>query len=476
MKNNYLTYLLFILLLACSKENGTSEPIPDGTGTLKACFTLSSDTISVGQELEITSCSVAAFSFLYDFGSAGSSLKEHPKVVFAQEGDYTIRLTVTDERQNQDTFSKSVHVTPSPETSKYIYPSIANGFAAFPLSLGTDPISDKPYYIEILEDLVGLGGTKFNYVELDAVYNPTSHYIADKQFNTKTAFANFRSNGDKNFHFARTLPDFYGSLEISYNSSWNILAQLNSATKLSYGHLTAGSDFIYFGSQKEGDFYKAAIEKRNASGDIFEVILKQSTMPDALYGAMVKTPTGYIAYGGTFTLNSGTPQVADYKPILVFMDTDFTVLSSMVYEGTVMASKISTADDLNTGFHLAQLANGNLVMYANGELIVANASGNRLMSTYFEGTKNPQALISLGDSFVLSTDGHLRKFDALGNQIKESAYPGNYMPGLIEMNNQLFFVAGYDTSDEVEGFGNIPTTKLFYGLLDKELNLADLNP
>lgn len=476
MKNNYLTYLTLILLFSCSKESGTTEGTPGEPSALKACFTISTDNISIGQELEITSCSVAAVSFLYDFGSAGSSLKEHPKVVFLEEGDYTIQLTVTDEDRNRDTFSRSVHVNQASETSKYIYPNIVNGFTGFPLSLGIDPLSNRPYYIETSEDLVGLGGSKFNYVELDADFNPTSHYIADKQFNTKIAFLNFRTNGDKNFHFSRTLPDFYGSLEITYNSSWGILGSLNSATKLNYGYLMDAGNVIFYGSQKEGGFYKAAIEKRNASGDIFEVILKGFTMPDALFGAMIKTVNGYIAYGGIFTMNNGAPQITGYKPILVFMDTNFTVTSSMVYEDSVLDTKIGSDDDLDASFHLVQLSNGNLAMYGNGELIVADASGNILKSTYFTGTKNPQALISLGNTFVLSTDGHLRKFDALGNQIKDLAYPGNYMPELIETNNNLFFVAGYGTIDVVEGLGNLPVTKLFYGLLDKELNLINLNP
>jgi hypothetical protein len=128
--------------------------------------------------------------------------------------------------------------------------------------------------------------------------------------------------------------------------------------------------------------------------------------------------------------------------------------------------KISSADDLNGSYHLAQLSNGNIVMYGNGELIVSDASGTMIASSYFDGTKNNQALISLGDSFILSSDNYLRKFDASGNQIKELKYNGNYLPEILEISNTLFFAAGYDTGGEI---------KMFYGSSDKDLNLINLN-
>ncbi len=158
------------------------------------------------------------------------------------------------------------------------------------------------------------------------------------------------------------------------------------------------------------------------------------------------------------------------------MDNSFGITASMVYEDSVLDSKISDVDDLNGRYHLAQLSNGNIVMYGNGELIVADASGTKLKSAYYNGSKNPQALISLGSSFVISTNEQLIKFDAQGNQLKTLAYPGNYMPNIIEKNNQLFFAAGYDSEDTVMGTATIPVVKLVYGLLDKELNLLTLNP
>jgi hypothetical protein len=105
-------------------------------------------------------------------------------------------------------------------------------------------------------------------------------------------------------------------------------------------------------------------------------------------------------------------------------------------------------------------------MYSHGELIVSDASGSMLNTNYYDGTKNNQAMISLGDSFVLSSDQYLRKFNSGGSQTKELKYNGNYLPELIEISNTLFFAAGYDVDGEI---------KMFYGATDTDLNLIDLN-
>ncbi len=471
MKKIYLICLCVLLHFSCSKENINNDT--DSPILLKACFTLSKTSVIAGEELEITSCSVDAVSYVYNFGVAGTSVKENPKVTFLEEGNYTISLTVKDAKQNIDTFTKSVLV--SAPVSPYFYPTLPVGLHTFPLHMGINPINNKRYSVVVSEDLSGVSGAKFYFNELEENNSTTPQYIADKQFNTKNAFVNFLSNGDKNFNFSRTLPDFYGSQEITLNSTWGILNSLNSASKLNYGSISDGSNFIYYGTQKDGDFYTTAIEKRNPNGDIFEVVLNSLSDSDSMFGALIKSGTGYIAFGGVFIKNSLAPQISGYKPILVFMDTNFSVLSSTVFENSVLDSKISNADHLNSKYTLIQLTNGNLVMYTNGELLISDMTGNLIAQHYFEGTNNPQALISLGNSFILSTKEYLKKFDAQGTFLKELKYPGTYLPSFTEINNQLFFVAGYDTQETVEGLGSVSLTKILYGLVDKELNPINLN-
>jgi hypothetical protein len=116
---------------------------------------------------------------------------------------------------------------------------------------------------------------------------------------------------------------------------------------------------------------------------------------------------------------------------------------------------------------LEQLSSGALAMYANGELLVTDAEGNKVSSTYFSDTENNQALVAVEDNFIISTDLYLRKYNASGTVLNEIKYNGNYMPELLKIEDTLFFIAGYDVESEI---------KLFYGACDFDLTLIDLRP
>jgi len=462
MKHLYPLLFCILLIYSCSKDS--KDDGDPQTAELKACFEISKDTLNVGETLQITDCSKGASTYAYNFGNGETSAEVDPDVVYQDGGDFNIDLTVTSEEMETKTFSRQVHVTTA--ASKYIYPDIPNGFSALPLEAGINPSNGNIYSIELLEDNIGSGGAKYYYKELDASFNFTSNYIADKPFESNSAFINFYASGNMNFVFSRTLAGLYGTQEITFNSGWGFLTGINSATKHSYGYLPDGINSLYFGTEDDGGLYKVAVERRNASGDAFEVFLGDLGSNDAMIGDMIAAGDGYIAFGAVFTKNATTPQITDYKPVLIFYDSSLAITSNVVFETSVLDSKISSANDLNGSYHLEQLSNGNIVMYGNGELIVADASGNMLSSTYFEGTRNNQALISLGTSFVLSSENYLRKFDSTGSQIKELKYNGNYLPEILEISNTLFFAAGYDLDGEI---------KLFLGAADNDLNLIDLN-
>ncbi len=90
-----------------------------------------------------------------------------------------------------------------------------------------------------------------------------------------------------------------------------------------------------------------------------------------------------------------------------------------------------------------------------------------LARTTIRDTSNNQALVSLGDSFVISTDEYLRKFNTSGTQTAQLKYNGNHLPELINKDNVLFFITGYDLETEI---------KIFYGACDNDLTLIDLSP
>ena len=463
MRQLYPLLLGILFIYSCSKD--TDDGGDPKTTALEACFEINKDTLSIGEILQLTNCSKGATAYAYNFGNGESSEEDSPSISYQDSGDFNIVLTVSNEAMETKTFSKKVHVIS--HTSKYIYPDIPTGFSTVSLETGINPVTGNIYSIDLVEDHLGTGGSKYYYSELDASFNLTSNYIADKPFEANSAFINFYPGGNMNFVFSRTLAGLYGTQEITYTSSWGYLNGINSATKHSYGYLDDGINYLYFGTEEDNGLYKAAIERRNGSGDAFEVFRADLGTTDAMIGDMIRSGDGYIAFGGVFTKNATSPYIEDYKPVVIFYDSSLTVTSHVIFDSSVLDGKISSSNDLNGSYHVDQLNNGNIVMYGNGELIVADAAGSIIKTMFFEGTKNNQALISLGDSFILSTDNYLKKFDANGSLIKKLNYGGNYLPEILEVSNVLFFAAGYDQDGEI---------KMFYGSSDKNLNLIDLNP
>ena len=201
--------------------------------------------------------------------------------------------------------------------------------------------------------------------------------------------------------------------------------------------------------------------------DAFAVALNAFGPSDAMIGDMIPVDGGYVAFGAVFSKNVSLPYVSGYKPLLVFMDADLNVTGHVIYEDSALTGTFADCNGFNGSYQLTELSNGNLAMYANGELRVTDSGGNTLISEFFEGTSNIQALVSLGDSFVISTDEYLRKFNAAGAEMAKVKYNGNYLPELILKDNTLFFIAGYEQENEI---------KIFYGACDDDLKIIDLSP
>jgi PKD repeat protein len=465
MKKIYLLGLSLILLIACSKDSGSLiVDDPDGEGTLKACFELSATTVNVGEMLTVSNCSEGALTYAFDFGNGTSSELENPSFSYAEGGSYEITLTVSNEGETK---SQTKTVTVLVIEASYLFPEIPDGFTGLPLEAGINPSTGNIYTLELYQDNEGTGGSKFFYREFDEAFQYASNYIADKPYNSNSGFVNFYSNGRMNFVFSRTLGNLYGTQEVNYTSVWTLLNAISSATKHSYGALPNGSDYFYFGTQVDGGIYKTAVEKRNSSGDAFAVVLNAFGPADSMIGDMIPVDGGYAAFGAVFTKNLSLPYVSDYAPLLVFLDADLNVTGHVIYEDSALTGTVEDCNGFNGSYQLERLANGNLVMYANGELRVTDSEGNTLQKEFYEGTSKIQALKSLGNSFVISTDQYLRKFSPDGNQIGLLKYNGNYLPELIFKDNTLFFIAGYDQEDEI---------KIFYGACDQELQLIDLSP
>ena len=464
MKKNYLLILLLFALISCSKDSlEENNPDPDETA-LQACFEMSQETILTGEILQITSCSSGATEFLYDFGNGDASTKENPVIVYQDAGNYTIELTVSNDKGKTSSYDREINVVSN--EGFYYYPDIYEGFSSTPLELGVNPNTGNRYYIELLEDKVGSDGSKFYYRELSAELGSEGQYLADKPYNSNSAFVNFLPTGKQNFVFARTLNSLYGTQEVTYNLAWAFQNGIQSAKKHSYGALESEGNYLYYGTNKPADFHEAAIEIRNGNGDAFQVI--SNAIPDhenATIGDLIAVEGGFIAYGGVFKANAVPPYISEYYPLLIFFDDAYNITSHIIFEGSTLTGVVDASDDLNGSFHLEKLSNGNLVMYAMGELRITDATGITLFNQYFEETSNNQALVNIGDSFVISTRDYLKKFSASGSLLGELKYGGQIMPEILQDGDSLFFVAGYEDGELV---------KTFYGSTDLDLNLISL--
>jgi hypothetical protein len=78
---------------------------------LQADFTHEADLLKVSftDQSVCTGCTVS--SWAWEFGDGKSSAEQHPVHVYAQEGSYTVKLTVTNDKGQTDTVSKAVKVS-----------------------------------------------------------------------------------------------------------------------------------------------------------------------------------------------------------------------------------------------------------------------------------------------------------------------------------------------------------------------------
>lgn len=463
MKQRYFYFFFLTLLISCATEE-LDKSITDPDAELKACFQINKEVLAVGEDLVITNCSENATALEFNFGNGDTGTEENPVISYDESGEYIITLTVTNEDEESDTVTKTVNVISN--EAFFIYPVIEDGFSAYPLEAGIHPGSGNLYYIELLEDEVGSEGNKFYYREKVNDSTLNWYYLADKPQKSNSAFVNFYPGGNMNFVFSRTLDALYGTQEVTYNSGWAFVNGIQSAQKHSYGYLEDAGTYLYYGTEKVGDFYLSAVERRNSSGDAFEVFA--NAIPgheNATIGDMIEAGDGYIAFGGVFSKSDSSPYISDYKPLLIFFDSELNITSHVVFEETEISMETDSSNDLNGSFHLEQLANGNLAMYAMGQLLISTSEGAEVSSEYFEDSDNNQALYAMENSFIISTKDYLKKFDMNGNLLKELHYGGQYLPEIFDFEDSLYFVAGY----EEEGL-----VKLLYGATDENLNLIDL--
>ena len=107
-------FIAIILFFSCSRDSEEELKNPDAT--LKACFQAPS-AINVGEAVTFDSdCSENATTYSWDFGGQGSSTMANPSFEFANPGEVTIKLSVSNGSETQ-TYQTTVTVNGVLETS-----------------------------------------------------------------------------------------------------------------------------------------------------------------------------------------------------------------------------------------------------------------------------------------------------------------------------------------------------------------------
>lgn len=97
---------------------------------LVADFSMSTDTVDIGDTLYLTDQSITANSWIWSFGDGGSSTLQNPQHVYQSQGKYNVRLTVTDSNSCVRFVEKFVVVTNSIGTNELSFNN--NLFSLYP--------------------------------------------------------------------------------------------------------------------------------------------------------------------------------------------------------------------------------------------------------------------------------------------------------------------------------------------------------
>ncbi len=89
-----------------------------------ACFTVSSTTIKVGEEIAFNNCSLKAAGFNWDFGDGNTSLLENPTHIFSEAGVFSVKLVALN---SNGTSQKIISITV--ETAGVL---LSDGFEDYP--------------------------------------------------------------------------------------------------------------------------------------------------------------------------------------------------------------------------------------------------------------------------------------------------------------------------------------------------------
>ena len=115
---------LLTTLFACSSDDSIPNP--------ESCFNFNpTSDIKDGDQINFTSCSENANSYMWDFGDGSSSTQENPTHIYQTFGNFTITLTVSNST-GTDSTAKTISVAnQNPQFGKYFHENGYGGALEF---------------------------------------------------------------------------------------------------------------------------------------------------------------------------------------------------------------------------------------------------------------------------------------------------------------------------------------------------------
>ena len=262
---------------------------------------------------------------------------------------------------------------------------------------------------------------------------------------------------------------------IIVDANINVSAGTTNSARSYFGFIDDATTTLYYGISSDNH---PLIEKRDQGGNITEE-KKYDTLENSFVGGLVKTSTGFMGYGGKYTLNTSSTSSSEfqnYEPLLFLFDNDLNLISANSYTSN-LKNVVINFNDLNGNFSIKELSNGNYVTYSHNEIRILDNSGTELNSFEVEPKERGigrHGLTIIPNGFVISTLGFLEKYSNDGVLLTKLKTRARYAPSLFVKDNKIYFVSQYTKREQVGNIGELGVSKTFIGAVDFNLQPVSL--
>lgn len=461
---NRFFYILFSLILLSSCSKNEPEPI-----NAVACFKILQDTISYNQTIDIEECSENAKEFSYSLNGNLITLEEL-LLTKHSVGDQRISLQVISETGDKQYATHNFYVLPKHES--FYIPTELVGANRRLLAFDRNPvrdkmftvfehyIDDKYYYAEISDDL------EMSIIELNNRSSKTGF---------QRALCFFQEDGILNIDIPHPT-----AVSLQRSRLWVNPETGESGDPISLVSFDFDTAYITF----KGESYSSGAHFENMDG-IQKYIpainrfsagntssLKEYNFEDrsGIIGNFIPYKNEFLAHATSFNLEWGPDHygTSDQRSHLLKLDSDFNLIE------TIDLSILDDNTDLsiptyNSPLHMLELPNNKILIYGQSNFRILNDDLTIVHEEFLQGWGN-QSVLLLDNSIILSQNNFIKKFDFEGNLLAKFDYGQQTVYGILPLRDNIIFMSQVRSWSGGEPEGGT----LYFGMLDKDLNLLEL--